>query len=236
MAAFDDSAAFATLAAELQAESDEQLTANTIVARLEQLVPEARSVSLTVQLAAGHRTMAATDDDCRAADALQYALGEGPCVEAAAPPTEVAWIRSGNVRSDPRWPRWGPEAADSGIGSLLSVQLLDSEKPRGALNLYSQDTGAFADHDTVDLALVYAIHAANALASARLATNLQTALSSRHTIGMAQGIVMERFGLDEHQSFELLRRLSSMGEAKVRDVAAHIVATRSLPESRLTAD
>ena len=46
---------------------------------------------------------------------------------------------------------------------------------------------------------------------------------------MAQGIAMERYGIDQHQSFELLRRLSSTTNVKLRDIAAQIVATRAIP-------
>lgn len=222
------SAAFAALAAELHAEPDEKVTADTIVRRLADLIPEADCVSLTIRVRGGaHETLAATHPVAEAPDALQYEIEEGPCLQVA---DGDAWLHSGDVRSDVRWPRWGPQVADAGVGSLLSVQLHDAHRSRGALNVYATATGRFADRDTIDGALVYAVHAASALESARLATNLQTALSSRHTIGMAQGIVMERYGLDEPKSFELLRRLSSTSERKLRDVAAHIVETRALPE------
>lgn len=228
MSTLDSSAVFASLAAELHAEPDEQVTADLIVRRLPELLPEADCVSLTIRVrGGGHETLASTDQRAVDADALQYETGEGPCLEVA---DGDAWLRSGDVAGDSRWPRWGRQAPEIGVGSLLSVQLHDAHRSRGALNVYAAGTGRFADRDTVDAALVYAVHAASALQSARLATNLQTALTSRHTIGMAQGIVMERYGLDEPKSFELLRRLSSTSERKLRDVAAHIVETRVLPE------
>ncbi len=82
------------------------------------------------------------------------------------------------------------------------------------------------------VAVVYAVHATTALSSARRASTLQTAVSSRHVIGMAQGIAMERYGIDQHQSFELLRRLSSTTNVKLRDVATQIVETRAIPHER----
>ena len=50
---------------------------------------------------------------------------------------------------------------------------------------------------------------------------------------MAQGIAMERYGIDQHQSFELLRRLSSTTNVKLRDVATQIVETRAIPHERV---
>lgn len=87
----------------------------------------------------------------------------------------------------------------------------------------------FLDRDTVDVALVHAIHAANALTSARLVTDLHTAVTSRHTIGTAQGILIERYGLTPESSFELLRRLSSTHERKLRDLAEVVVRRGKLP-------
>ncbi|MFC7726572.1 GAF and ANTAR domain-containing protein [Nocardioides sp. GCM10028917] len=221
---------FAALAAELQQEPDEAVTSLAIVTRMRALVPEADQVSLTIRTPRGHKTLASSDAVAQEADALQYALGEGPCVEIA---DTGGWLRSGDVSSDSRYPAWGPRAAGLGVGSLLAVAVTDRDEPMGALNLYSGTTGAFADRDVVDLALVYAVHATTALSSARRASTLQTAVSSRHVIGMAQGIAMERYGIDQHQSFELLRRLSSTTNVKLRDVATQIVETRAIPHERV---
>jgi hypothetical protein len=224
-------AVFAALAAELQQEPDEAITSLAIVTRMRALVPEADQVSLTIRTPRGHKTLASSDALAEEADALQYALDEGPCVEIA---DTGGWLRSGDVRADSRYPAWGPRAAELGVRSLLAVAVTDRDEPMGALNLYSVRSGAFADRDVVDLALVYAVHATTALSSARRASTLQTAVSSRHVIGMAQGIAMERYGIDQHQSFELLRRLSSTTNVKLRDVATQIVETRAIPHERAT--
>ncbi|WP_308645318.1 GAF and ANTAR domain-containing protein [Nocardioides cavernae] len=220
---------FAALAAKLQQEPDEAITSLAIVSRMRELVPEAEQVSLTVSTSRGHRTLASSGPSASEADALQYALGEGPCLEVAG---TGGWLRSGDVGADGRYPVWGPRASELGIGSVLAVAVTDRDDPLGALSLYSSRTGAFADRDVVDTAIVYAVHATTALSSARHASTLQTAVSSRHVIGMAQGIAMERYGIDQHQSFELLRRLSSTANVKLRDVAQQIVETRTIPHDR----
>jgi len=231
LSSHDSLAVFAALAAELQQEPDEAITSRAIVTRMRELVPEADKVSLTIRTSRNrHKTLASSDPVAEEADALQYALGEGPCLEIT---DTGGWVRSGRVDSDARWPVWGPRAAEMGVRSLLSVAVTDRDEPLGALNLYSEEHSGFADRDVVDLALVYAVHATNALSSARRATTLQTAVSSRHVIGMAQGIAMERYGIDQHQSFELLRRLSSTTNVKLREVAAQIVETRAIPDDRV---
>lgn len=228
MSTHDSLAVFAALACELQHEPDEVVTGQVIVTRLRELVPEAERVSLTVRAPRRtHATLASTDRVAEEVDALQHVLGQGPSLLVA--DTE-GWLRSGEVATDDRWPGWGPPASAKGVRSLLTVAVTDRGETLGALNLYSGQQDGFAERSQVDLALAFAALAGTALAFARRATTMQAAVSSRHVIGMAQGIVMERFDIDQHQSFELLRRLSSTTNVKLRDVAAQIVETRTIPE------
>jgi GAF domain-containing protein len=221
-----DAALLAEIATHLrEGHDDAPLTARRIVASALEVVADADYASVTVR----HRkdrfeTLASTDEVAAQLDKQQYALREGPCVDTI----EAAdFFRSGDIEHDERWPSWGPRAAAMGVGSMLSVQLLKDGLPIGALNLYSRQNGAFADRDMVDLATLYATHAALALTAAEELSGLQTAMTSRHTIGMAQGIFMERFGLTPEQAFALLQRMSSTGNLKLRDVAAQVVHERN---------
>ena len=63
----------------------------------------------------------------------------------------------------------------------------------------------------------------------RTEQGLQEALSSRTLIGQAEGILMERFGIDGERAFEVLRRYSQDFNVKLRDVAAQTVSSRRLP-------
>jgi AmiR/NasT family two-component response regulator len=62
----------------------------------------------------------------------------------------------------------------------------------------------------------------------RTAENLNAALASRTTIGIALGILMERYDMDQDRAFAYLTRIASSSETKLREVAAHLVeeATR----------
>ncbi len=228
----DSTAAFlSALASELLAERDEAGTVSAIVTRAVEAIDDAEHASLTVRSSSRRRprylTLGSTDPVVAQADGLQYELGEGPCVDAA---DEAEWVRTGDIATDPRWPSWGPQAAQLGLCSLLSVRLVSAGSPMGALNLYSARPGRFVDPEMVDLAALFAVHAANALSSARTLAGLETAMSSRHVIGMAQGILMERYGLDEQQAFAFLSRLSSHHNRKLRDLAGDLVRTRSVPD------
>ena len=52
---------------------------------------------------------------------------------------------------------------------------------------------------------------------------LRAALASRHIIGMAQGILMLRYGVDEAKAFAFLARTSQQENVKLREVAQRIV-------------
>jgi AmiR/NasT family two-component response regulator len=62
-----------------------------------------------------------------------------------------------------------------------------------------------------------------------LAEQLRRGLDTRTIIGQAQGILMERAGLNEREAFETLRRASQHRNVKLRDVAARVVETGEFP-------
>lgn len=60
---------------------------------------------------------------------------------------------------------------------------------------------------------------------------LRAALEGRLVIGRAQGMLMERLGIDADQAMGYLRRTSNDLNRKLVLVAADIVRTRELPAS-----
>ena len=108
---------------------------------------------------------------------------------------------------------------------MLSLQITDNGEPLGALTLYSRTPAAFDDTHDVNLALLYTIHATNALVASRLIDGLHSALGSRHVIGLAQGRLMEKYGVAADQAFSILTRFSTTTNRKLRDIAGDIAAT-----------
>lgn len=221
-----DVQALSDLVAELRDQSGEVATLDLVLKRVVEMIPDADFVSVTIRRRSKTETLASTDPRADRADAAQYELDEGPCLKAA---IEDQWFRSGDVEHDTRWPQWGPVAAREGVGSILAVPLLLDGALAGAINMYCTKIGGFEDGGEIEFAALYAVHVAQVVASDRQVTGLQTALQSRHTIGAAQGILMERYGLTLDESFALLRRYSSTTNTKLNELAATIVETRELP-------
>ena len=220
---------FADLATALSTPHEEPVTARLVVRLALEVVPAADEAALTVPSRRHRlRVLASSSDTGRTLEERQHAAGEGPALDAV---SGTDLVRSDDLAAEPRWATWTPEAVSHGAACALSLPLLSGTRRAGALSLYAERVDAFGGPETVEMASLYARHAANAMVVARHVTGLETALESRHMIGMAQGILMTRFGIDEDQSFAVLRRVSSNQNVKLREVAQHVVDTGELPDA-----
>ncbi|MGA3218136.1 MAG: GAF and ANTAR domain-containing protein [Acidimicrobiales bacterium] len=164
--------------------------------------------------------------------ALQLTSHEGPCLDCMAQGTAVY---AEDLADDPRWPNFGPQAAGTGVRSLLALCLSGDGQATGALNLYARYPLAFGAMDRAR-GLVLAGLAGLALSVAeaheeelRRAENLRQALITRELIGQAQGILMERERITAAQAFDILRRASQHLNTKLREVAQDLVETGERP-------
>lgn len=171
-------------------------------------------------------TVASTHEVVAELDAVQFDLGEGPDLEVMDDHDSVVVP---DTHLEDRWPRWAGRVADRGIRSMMGVRLHTSDSTIGSLNFYALDPHAFDDED-VRIARVLARHAGVALACARDSESLWQAIESRHVIGQAQGILMERYGLGADAAFAVLKRCSQDYNIKLRAVAEQLIETRVLPE------
>jgi GAF domain-containing protein len=125
--------------------------------------------------------------------------------------------------------------AKLGLRSVLSIHLFTDHRVLGALNLYYQTRDDFTD-DEIEVAKVVAAHASVALAKLRSERDLWRAIDSRHLIGQAQGVLMERFKISPEKSFSVLRRYSQQYNVKLHEVAGNLVRTGRLPGAALHPD
>ena len=193
----------------------------TIVRAAADAIPGVDHAGISLAHAHGRfATVAATDPVVGRVDEVQYALEEGPCVDAVRD-RRPCW--SDDLAGDARWPRYGRQAAALGIRSQMGVALFDEPSVVGGLTLHARAAGAF-DEDTPRVAAIFATHAAHALGRTLHLDQLNEALATRRTIGIAIGLVMERYQLDEQRAFQFLVRTSQTGNTKLRAVAEQLVA------------
>jgi GAF domain-containing protein len=164
-------------------------------------------------------TAAMTDPVVARADTLQYTLGEGPCLDALY--IDDVYVIE-DLQVEDRWPNWAPAAAELGLASVLSVRLETPDRVVGGLNLYSAQPYGYREDDVVT-AQVYAMHAGSAIRQTQDKDGLRVALSTRHQIGIAQGLLMARYEVPPETAFQVLRRISSHENVKIRVVAAAVM-------------
>ncbi|MEV0981141.1 GAF and ANTAR domain-containing protein [Streptomyces sp. NPDC049915] len=168
-------------------------------------------------------TLAACGDMVHESDRLQGKLCEGPCFDLASrKDSGERVVRIPDMsQPQPSWERYAAGARKLGLGSMTGLLLYTDDDDFGALNLHSRRRGAF-DKDIETAGWLLASHAAVALDSARTIDQLEHAKESRHAIGEAMGILMERHKLSEDDAFNVLRRISQEHNIKLRDVAQRV--------------
>ncbi len=189
-------------------------------------VPGADGAGVTMLEAGEPDTIVASAQFVRDVDSIQYRLGEGPCISAAATGKTNG---SGALGEDASWPTFGPQAAELEVHSALSLPLKVGADVLGALNVYSHARDAF-DGSSQRVGELFAGPAAVAIHNARLlnqarreTARLETALTSRSTIDRAIGMIMARSGVTGDEAFIRLRIMSQHEHIKLSLVAERLV-------------
>jgi hypothetical protein len=152
-------------------------------------------------------------------DALQYELREGPCYDAV---TKDRFVLVNDLAAAAyAYPRFGPRAGELGIGAQAAVQLVHNHQA-ASLNLYARTPGVF-DRATVEFAELFGSQAAGLLGYAAQVEQLSEALHTRNDIGIALGIVMERYQVDRGRAFAFLVRNSNDRNLKLRILAQQVI-------------
>ena len=218
---------FTGLSQDLAAAPDEDARLQIAVDSAVALVRRCDHGGVTVNTKGGLLTRTSTDDLVRRANELQHELGEGPCLDLMRDQDTVV---SPDLAGERRWPAWAPRVSvELGVDSMMSLLLYTDDHSYGALSLYSTAGHRF-DADDVTVARALAGHLAVIMAAGREIDQLGLALLNRITIGRAEGILMERLGIDADQSFDYLRRVSMDTNRKLVEVADEIARTRRLPD------
>lgn len=193
----------------------------------ERIVAGASGAGITVARAGTDvATVAATDPVVQRVDALQYELGEGPCMSAWRDRTVV---RVGDVASDPRWPRWAAAAALTDVASCLSAPLVLGDATLGAVKVYATSPERFTTDDEATLRL-FAAQAAILLAASdayqragELGDSLRELLRQRDDISRASGVVMQREQTSAGSAFTYLMSMAERDECSVHEAATRML-------------
>jgi len=171
-------------------------------------------------------SVAATDGEVEALDALQYELDEGPCLAAA---RDRLVVRIDDVATERRWPEWCAAAARLDLGCSLSAPLVVGDTVLGAVKVYAHRAGSFDEDDEATLrvfAAQAAILVAQGQAYARageLGQHLGAMLRQRDDVNRACGVLMEREGVPAEAAYTYLMSLAERDGSTVHETAADLV-------------
>ncbi|MFF5030011.1 ANTAR domain-containing protein [Streptomyces collinus] len=218
----------ATMARDLLAQDSVHATLERITSSATELVEGCDAAGVLILRGKRVESLAPTHQLVVDSDSLQERLQEGPCFDAARTQAGERVFRIADFEApSPRWPAYVPQGRKLGLGSMMGFLLFTEDEDLGALNLYSHNAGAFSEvSETAGWLL--ASHAAVAFSSARSHAQLEQAVSTRHMIGEAMGILMGSRHLTEDQAFDVLRRYSQEHNVKLREVARQVCEQGSL--------
>ncbi|HUP70079.1 MAG TPA: GAF and ANTAR domain-containing protein [Acidimicrobiales bacterium] len=178
-----------------------------------------------------HGAVCTTDEVSALIEDLQFALGEGPCVDAFhldAPVLEPDL-------AEPVTPRWlgftGP-AVEAGARAVFGFPLQLGAVRLGALNLYRTEPGPLTDDQHAD-ALVLADIAARALVvlqadapPGQLAASIEEGSDFQHVVHQASGMVSAQLEVTVGQALIRLRAHAFGNDRPLVEVARDVVARR----------
>lgn len=182
--------------------------------------------AVTLRLRRRPATVAGSSQRALDLDRVEQALGDGPCIRAM---REMKAVMIDDAVSDQRWPRYNRALEEMGVHSSLGLPLEISGDARAALNFFATRPGAFTP-DVYEKAVGFTAVAHNTLhLSVRInsaqnrADDLEAALESRTAINLACGVIMAQNRCTQAEAMEILTKVSSNRNRKLRDVASELI-------------
>ncbi|APX04222.1 GAF and ANTAR domain-containing protein [Arthrobacter sp. QXT-31] len=182
--------------------------------------------AVTVKVKRRPTTAAGSSTRAVELDKIEQSVGDGPCITAL---REMSPVVVENVTSDPRWPELMRKFAEANVHSSLGVPLEISSGASVALNFFASKPAAFTQ-DVFDKALGFAEAARSTLIlSVRIGTaqnradDLEAAMKSRTAIDLACGVIMGQNRCSQAEAMEILSKVSSNRNRKLRDVATELL-------------
>lgn len=218
---------FVDLADTLVADFDVIDFLHTLVMRSVELLDVNAAAIMLADQRGGLQVMASSTEEARLLELYQVQNNEGPCLDC---------FRSGRpvVRADlpamrRSWPVFTERLLQLGFACAQALPMRLRNETIGALNIFRTDPEPLAEPDLrigqamADVATVGLLQERAIAARELLATQLQTALTSRVQLEQAKGMLAERAGLPMDQAFQVMRSYARSHNRRLSEVAAQII-------------
>ena len=176
-------------------------------------------------------SLCTTDDRSNLIEESQFALGEGPCVDAYH--QDRAVLEPDLARpAQPRWLAFSGPVLAAGVRAVFGFPLHIGQVRLGALNLYRDHAGSLTDEQHAD-ALAMADIATRAVPAmqahappGQLATELAAGADFEYVVHQASGMVAAQLNVSVGQALVRLRAYAFGNDRPLRQVATDVVERR----------
>ena len=165
-------------------------------------------------------------------DALQY-LDGGPCEEALAT-AEVLDVGSSDLLNEGRWSLFARGTGACGVGSTLSLPILDGDRVVGGVSVYGTDSDTFTGRHE-EVAALFGAWAPGAITNADLSfsTRLEAGraverLDDLAVIDLAVGVLVAGHAIPPAEARQRLEQAAARAGVAVIEVARLLVETGTL--------
>lgn len=176
-------------------------------------------------------SLCATGEVSALLEQLQYALGEGPCVDAHHQGQPVAEPDLAHPHT-PRWLAFSGAALEAGAQAVFGFPLQLGAVRLGALDLHRDRPGPLTGEQHADALVVADIVARAVLLlqagapPGRLAAELEAGADFHYVVHQASGMVAAQLDVGVGQALVRLRSHAFAGDRPLTDIARDVVARR----------
>lgn len=163
---------------------------------------------------------------------LQFLLGQGPCMDAAARHGPVLVADLAGPEAYHRWPVFAPAAVDRGVRGMFAFPVAVGAALIGVLDVYRHSPGSLSQRELADAlifadaVLLLALDSRGGIAS-DLSDLLDTALSARRAhVHQATGMVAAQLEVSVTDALAALRAYAFTRGRRLGDVATDVLDRR----------
>lgn len=179
-------------------------------------------------------TVAASSEASVLIEELQFAMAEGPCIEAYASRSPVL-VPDLSAAGTPTWPGYAPAAHEHGVRAVFAFPLQIGAARLGALDMYRDHTGSLSAQ-TLSRALAFAEIAMAELLDAGhrpedAVESIDDSVDNPFEVYQAQGMVMIQLGVTASEAMARLRAYAYSNDQRLGDVAHDVIERKLHMES-----